>query len=494
MSRPLPSIPPGQPSTPQGRTVDQLVAEATVPWDPRHTITMYFRSATKLLNQARAYEHQGQEADAFVYYLRYTRLVLEYLPRHPQYGHPEVQASIKQAKVECQEILGTLEKLKARLVESQKRSWAPAVPPRPASVQGTRNRLERSTSYFADPDLSDREGDYVPLGETYRLSSQTMPQNSTYRPQHLPHSRSSSSGIQSSSSSSFVGGFQIPSPYQMPQASHSQSTFQSSKISSPSNPYIPSSQDIQSAYQLPNHSVSSSSSVRTSSVHSMEGAYHMRPQLHSSLSSSSSPSPTYSQAPPRRSSVNEPIRAVTEGGKPLRTIYLPDSLMGEFLRFALPWTERRLETCGILGGKLVNGAFRITHLVLPRQNATENSCNMVDGGEEELFGALSERDLMCVGWIHTHPTQSAFLSSVDLHTHCPYQVTLPEAIAIVCAPRSSPTWGIYRLTDPPGVDVIRRCSGKGFHTHSQEHMVYTDISQGGHVFFIQHRVKVIDLR
>lgn len=26
------------------------------------------------------------------------------------------------------------------------------------------------------------------------------------------------------------------------------------------------------------------------------------------------------------------------------------------------------------------------------------------------------------------------MSSVDLHTHCSYQLMLPEAIAIVCAP------------------------------------------------------------
>ena len=38
-----------------------------------------------------------------------------------------------------------------------------------------------------------------------------------------------------------------------------------------------------------------------------------------------------------------------------------------------------------------------------------------------------------VGWIHTHPTQSAFLSSVDLHMQYSYQQMLPEALAIVCS-------------------------------------------------------------
>lgn len=35
----------------------------------------------------------------------------------------------------------------------------------------------------------------------------------------------------------------------------------------------------------------------------------------------------------------------------------------------------------------------------------------------------------------THPSQTAFLSSVDLHTHCSYQLMMPEAVAIVCAPK-----------------------------------------------------------
>ena len=37
----------------------------------------------------------------------------------------------------------------------------------------------------------------------------------------------------------------------------------------------------------------------------------------------------------------------------------------------------------------------------------------------------------------THPSQTAFMSSVDLHTHCSYQIMLDEAIAIVCAPKFS---------------------------------------------------------
>lgn len=69
---------------------------------------------------------------------------------------------------------------------------------------------------------------------------------------------------------------------------------------------------------------------------------------------------------------------------------------------------------------------------------------------------------LCVasGWIHTHPRQECFLSSVDLHTHCGFQSLLPEAIAIVCAPRDRrlPN-SSFNLTAPPtgsGLGIIQR--------------------------------------
>ncbi|RWV97612.1 hypothetical protein GW17_00039589 [Ensete ventricosum] len=37
--------------------------------------------------------------------------------------------------------------------------------------------------------------------------------------------------------------------------------------------------------------------------------------------------------------------------------------------------------------------------------------------------------------LQTHPTQSCFMSSIDLHTQYAYQILLPEAIAIVMAPK-----------------------------------------------------------
>lgn len=49
------------------------------------------------------------------------------------------------------------------------------------------------------------------------------------------------------------------------------------------------------------------------------------------------------------------------------------------------------------------------------------------------LGEFANRKNNCTS--QTHPTQTAFLSSVDLHTHCAYQLMMAEAIAIVCAPK-----------------------------------------------------------
>lgn len=129
--------------------------------------------------------------------------------------------------------------------------------------------------------------------------------------------------------------------------------------------------------------------------------------------------------------------ATLENGTALRTIFLPSTLRSEFLNVAASNTRKNLETCGILCGTLIQNALFISRLVIPEQEATSDTCGTTD--EEGLFMYCDSEDLMVLGWIHTHPTQTCFMSSVDLHTHCSYQLMLPESIAIVCAPRFEPS-------------------------------------------------------
>ena len=129
--------------------------------------------------------------------------------------------------------------------------------------------------------------------------------------------------------------------------------------------------------------------------------------------------------------------AYLENGSPLRTLFLPPDLRAVFLDIALSNTRQNLETCCILCGTLISNAFFVSRLIIPEQKSTSDTCETVDEGA--LFDYCDAEDLMVLGWIHTHPSQMCFMSSRDLHTHSGYQVMLPESIAIVCAPSSTPS-------------------------------------------------------
>ena len=87
-------------------------------------------------------------------------------------------------------------------------------------------------------------------------------------------------------------------------------------------------------------------------------------------------------------------------------------------------TRRGIESCGILAGSLSadDSVFTINTLIVPKQEGTSDTVQALN--EEEIFEVQDTRSLYPLGWIHTHPTQTCFLSSVDVHTHCGYQVGL----------------------------------------------------------------------
>ncbi|XP_020218380.1 AMSH-like ubiquitin thioesterase 2 isoform X3 [Cajanus cajan] len=165
--------------------------------------------------------------------------------------------------------------------------------------------------------------------------------------------------------------------------------------------------------------------------------------------------------------------------KTIRDVHISMRLMEDFLDLAKENTEKDLETCGILGAYLEKGTLYMTTLIIPKQESASNSCQATN--EEEVFKILNERSLYPVGWIHvclpnsfamTHPSQSCFMSSVDLHTQYSYQMMIPEAFAIVLAPKDtlsdmSRSCGLFRLTDPEGMDILKNCQETGFHPHKE---------------------------
>ncbi|CAM6081857.1 unnamed protein product [Calypogeia fissa] len=177
-----------------------------------------------------------------------------------------------------------------------------------------------------------------------------------------------------------------------------------------------------------------------------------------------------------------------------KQLHISVSLMDSFMRVASGNTRENLETCGVLAGSLKEGVFYVTTLIIPKQEATANSCSTLN--EEDIFEFQDKHDLFQFGWIHTHPSQKCFMSSIDLHTHYSYQVMLPEAVAIVMAPTdSSRKFGIFRLAEPNGIKVIQSCDQRGFHPHSEPVGGGSIYEQCGHVH-LDSKIKcdVVDLR
>ncbi|KAB7504158.1 STAM-binding protein-like A [Armadillidium nasatum] len=203
------------------------------------------------------------------------------------------------------------------------------------------------------------------------------------------------------------------------------------------------------------------------------------------------PSTSFSTPSINRDSKPQSLLSANHGLKEgkLRPIMLPHELMSRFLTLAAVNTGKNIETCGVLAGKMAANKFLITHLLIPQQVGTSDSCTTQH--EEELFDQQDKYDLITLGWIHTHPTQTAFLSSVDLHTHCSYQLMMPEAVAVVCAPKFEET-GYFTLTPYHGLNFIANCRESGFHPHPSEPPLF---QSADHVLIdASLKIQVIDLR
>lgn len=91
------------------------------------------------------------------------------------------------------------------------------------------------------------------------------------------------------------------------------------------------------------------------------------------------------------------------------------------------------ETAGLLIGMEVDG---IVHIDEVRIGPQEANAVHVEITTEELIAAATDISMRedgksIVGWIHTHPGLSAFLSPTDVTTQQIYQALMPNAVAIV---------------------------------------------------------------
>ncbi|KAK1992563.1 Mov34/MPN/PAD-1 family protein [Colletotrichum falcatum] len=193
------------------------------------------------------------------------------------------------------------------------------------------------------------------------------------------------------------------------------------------------------------------------------------------------PAKEWVDAPPAKERLTFRPAAYLENGDPIRPVFLPTQLRDTFLSIASDNTRRGLEMCGILCGRPVNNALFISCLLIPEQKSTPDTCETEN--ESTMLDYCINEDLLMVGWIHTHPTQTCFMSSRDLHTQAGYQVMMPESIAIVCSPRHQPSYGIFRLTNPPGLTHILQCTkSETFHQHSIDNLYTKAQNPPGHVY------------
>lgn len=82
----------------------------------------------------------------------------------------------------------------------------------------------------------------------------------------------------------------------------------------------------------------------------------------------------------------------------LRALVVPSNISDEFLKAANANTQRNVETCGVLAGKLKQNTFFVSHCVIPKQSGDSESC--VTESEMDIFEAMDRLELITLGWIH----------------------------------------------------------------------------------------------
>eukprot|EP00250_Pteridium_aquilinum_P035332 c9155_g1_i1 orf=541-2037(-) len=492
----------------QGKTMISIAASTSkIDVDNRFPLSKYYRAADNILKQANIFREEKNIIDLYILLLRFSSLVGETIPEHRDYRTSPAKLRIEYKK-KLTQALSELERLKPEAQKELKRLNSSDAG---APVYGT----DAIAQYEWPPVSNNRVSEHFNGQIGQAIGSSGMMQSYQRKPNQLEaHMNNLSFSLppakfETLSRHSFLG----PTGLRAPVDIH----YSPAKVQYPS--YIDASSfEIPSMKQTPNEAAAAArnSSLKTAldldvfERHQDTSEVDIASQL--SLIKQPSPPPVAAlvqnmpsissvcvdHIPPSR--VADPFpgpltKAKTnQRGEGPKQLYISAKMMDEFLRLAKENTNKNLETCGVLAGSLKNGAFYVTALIIPKQEATSDSCQTVN--EEEIFNWQDERNLFQLGWIHTHPKQTCFMSSIDLHTHYSYQVMLPEAIAIVMAPTDTTrTSGIFRLTDPEGVKAIQNCQLRGFHPHEQPSDGSSIYEHSGHVFMSSRlHYKVVDLR
>jgi STAM-binding protein len=507
-------------------SVEDIVREAqNFEYNIHRPLRQWLRAARMLMTEAAICEQEGNLSQAYLYLYRHAELVLAKLPEHPEYKDPQFKPELSQARKSLQRNLVKLEQWKPR-INREHQHYAEAMERRIAERQRVQEEFNESGRQRYSYDAS-RRGSLASQGSVSPTRALDIHEHREFavnlaqqeiRRRDASRRSTHEAGISPTTVAQRRQGIVNEDNYfgQIDKGTrdadryfHQQQASRSRDQAAPSSsrqhtstttyhyPQVPQKQSRKEwdTAAPPYHAISPNSSYNTQKPPSVPSKEIFSTHQDVPPPIPARPQSSAQQAHQAPSKYTFAPTAYTESGNPLRTVLLPPDLRTSFLNLADSNTARNLETCGILAATVISGALFITHLIVPDQTSTSDTCDTTPEGDNALFDYCDSHNLLVCGWIHTHPSQSCFLSSRDLHTSSGYQVMLPEAIAIVCSPRHTPEWGIFRLTEPPGLEHVLNCTKPGiFHPHEEKNL-YTDALKPGHVIEGPGLVfEVVDLR
>ncbi|RFU75253.1 hypothetical protein TARUN_6995 [Trichoderma arundinaceum] len=477
-----PSMAPGRP-----QSIKELVAQAeNFVFNVNIAMKHWIRAADTLYQEASFALSDGDYGRAYMMLYRHSVLVLKFLPTHPQFKDPDNKKAFKSLSKRIDRVIEDLEQLKPE-IQKACNEWERTSP----SAAAERHKHQASSAYasFAarDPSLSgnarildaaehqDLAVDLAQQELSRRERDKRASKHGNVRDARMSKSQGSEERRDTGNRASQLDDVDLRRQMEatrrtldMAQERRYRDTALSDQDGgppvTPNNYYYPSLSKSRPIEYEQNHYPSSREPQPTrppKEQFDLTPAQHNRfditeptlpPQVPSKAYlddyqppyTTSRPLIDVSQPPlPPKDSVEVPQPkkerlafkpgGYLENGDPIRSIFLPGNLRSKFLEIASKNTAAGLETCGVLCGTPINNALFVRCLLIPDQKSTPDTCETEN--ESALFDYCMSEDLLMLGWIHTHPTQTCFMSSRDLHTHAGYQVMMPESIAIVCAPR-----------------------------------------------------------
>ena len=152
-------------------------------------------------------------------------------------------------------------------------------------------------------------------------------------------------------------------------------------------------------------------------------------------------------------------QAATAEKAGLRSVGIPVEALKQFKSLAKGKME---ELMGVLAGKLKNNQWEVEKILIPKQKGEEDRCWILEEGYAAVANYMQASQSVQIGWIHTHPGYSAFLSSIDLHTTWAEQKRLLEYLAIVYSGLQK-AFKYFRVNPEHGAE-IDACQVLGFHS------------------------------